>query len=849
MHRYSLLVALLSGCLHHAPAVAVDGAVLGRVVIYRNGVAFYERKATVENGQLSVHVPRDRVDDFLKSLTVVDPTTKKPISVSIPRKEADDGSYLTMTLETPQKHADVLLTYVTEAPAWKPSYRVVVGDQGKVMLEGWAIVDNVSGEDWKGVLVGVGASSAMSFRYDLWSVRRIDRDLLQGEDKFAVAPPTGVSPYVEGGGEELGSLDPSEVRTGAVPSKEGQIAAAPGAAVKSSLENQYVVEGINTTSVSGAAGSATASVGKIQGLVNDKKTGEPLPGVTVIVTGKALAATQTAVSDDKGFYAIDVPPGSYMVQFYYGDMTVERANVAVASGKATPVYQRIDQRQMSKGEVIQVTASAPMIDVSSTTQGVTIDKNYIRQIPVPGRSFETSLGAAAGSQGDALGTSFSGSSSIESAPPPPPPVRQGDAKLEAIAKKITSSSKDIVIESHGLSIEDAKQHGEAVRNKLIDDGVPAKRIKVAPQAGGSGLRLLAVAPGAAETRPAPPTAHITTTDAPVGESHFMADRPMNVKAGSSAMVAMVHSETEGGVVYLFDPISERGDKRFAFKSVKLTNPTGDTLEPGPVTVYGDGRFIGEGITEPVPPKASVVVPFASDRQIVVEEATTEKDKIAKLMTAQRGIVTAEVQHRKATTYTVTSRLDKPAKVFLRHHTSDGWTVVDAPPKSLKVGDSQLYEVDLPPFGTQYVSIAETTPMERSLQLASDEALGLMKVYIEEPDATPELKKQIEGVLATHRDAVDLVDKIQTMHEQLGEYRERSGELHAQLVTLKMVKTGGDLMLALRNKLAETSDKQQKLTISIVDAQESLMLTKVKFQNELAELHLTDANHASVSSSK
>src|SRR3984885_6696318 len=117
-----------------------------------------------------------------------------------------------MRLETPNlQRADVLLTYVTEAPAWKPSYRVVVADNGKVMLEGWAIVDNVSGEDWKDVLVGVGASSALSFRYDLWSVRRIDRDLLQGEDKFAVAPPTGVSPYVEGGGEELGQLDASEV--------------------------------------------------------------------------------------------------------------------------------------------------------------------------------------------------------------------------------------------------------------------------------------------------------------------------------------------------------------------------------------------------------------------------------------------------------------------------------------------------------------------------------------------------------------------------------------------------------------------------------------------------------------
>jgi Carboxypeptidase regulatory-like domain len=833
MHRLSLAVALLSGCLHHQPATSVEGAELGRVVIYRNGVAFYERRATVENGELQVKVPRDRVDDFLKSLTVVDPATKKPIAVSIPRKEADDGSYLTMTLETPTKHANVLLTYVTEAPAWKPSYRIVVGDQGKVMLEGWAIVDNVSGEDWKDVLVGVGASSAMSFRYDLWSVRRIDRDLLQGEDRFAVAPPTGVSPYVEaGGGEEIGSLDANEVRSDAHAAEPAKL---------------------DTT--------ANANAATIVGVVSDSASKEPLAGVTVVATKGSQ--TLTAITDEHGAYRIDAPDaGSYTVAYYYADITVQAQNVVAQLGKVQTRNQKLSQSS-AKGETITIRAEAPTIDTSSTTQGITLDHNYVKNIPVPGRVFSTTAGAATGSQQDTMGTSFSGTSSLEnqyvvdgintsSTPaPPPPPVRGGDSKLEAIAKQITRSNKDIVIEAHGVSIEDAKQKGEAARNKLIDEGVPAKRIKMNPQAGGSGLRLLAVAAGAAETAKAPPTAHLSTSDTPVGESHFMADRPMNVKAGSSAMVAMVHDETEGGVVYLFDPISDRGDKRFAFKSVKLTNPTADTLEPGPVTVYGDGRFIGEGITEPVPPKASVVVPFALDRQIVVEEAETQKDKIAKLMTAQRGVVTVELQHRRSQTYTVTSRLDRPAKVFVRHRTEEGWTIAEAPPKSLKVGDSQLYEVDLAPFGTQYVTIAETTPLERSLQLGSDEALGLMKVYIDEPDASPELKKQIEGVLATHRDAVDLVDKIATMHDQLSEYRERSGELHAQLVTLKLVKTGGDLMSALRAKLAETSDKIQKLTIGVVDAQESLMLTKVKFQNQLAELHLTDANanSASLSSSK
>jgi len=646
MRRHSLLVALLSGCLHSSTHTSIDGAVLGRVVIYRNGVAFYERRAKVVDGKLAIHVPRDRVDDFLKSLTVVDPTTRKPLSVSIPRKEADDGSYLTMTLETAdRRRADVLLTYVTEAPAWKPSYRVVVGDKGKVMLEGWAIVDNVSGEDWKGVLVGVGASSAMSFRYDLWSVRTIDRDLLQGEDKFAVAPPTGVSPYDEAGGEVLGALDNNEVRSDvAVRKPDDKIGTSFSGT--SSVENTYVVEGINTTDVGSSSHGTTSqpaaqSGGTIQGVVTDKKTGEKLAGVTVVVSTPGLKTDQVALTDDSGFYTLPgLPPGKYTVMFYYADSTTEHANVGVTANKIAMVAQKLDQTQ-SKGEVIQVTGTAPIIDQSSERTGVTINTDYTRSLPVTGRSFGATIGAAGSS-----------SDSYAAPPPPPPPVRQGDQKLEAIAKQIAKTPKDIVIESRAVSLPEARQHAEAVRNKLIDDGVPAKRIKLDPQAGGTGLRLLAVAPGGAPASKAPPSARVGTSDTPVGESHFMADRPMDVRAGSSAMVAMVHDETEGGVVYLYDPISERGDRKFAFRAVKLTNPTTDTLEPGPVTVYGDGRFIGEGITEPVPPRASVVVPFAADRQVIIEEAGTEKDRISKLMTAERGIVNVELQHRKATTYTI-----------------------------------------------------------------------------------------------------------------------------------------------------------------------------------------------------
>ena len=849
MRRFSLIAALLSGCFLHHTHVAVDGAVLGRVVVYRNGVAYYERDATIDNGKLAVRVPRNRVDDFLKSLTVVDRFTKKPLSVTIPRKEDEGGDYLTMTLETPeQQHADVLLTYVTEAPAWKPTYRVVVGDNGHVMLEGWAIVDNMSGEDWKGVLVGVGASSALSFRYDLWSVRNIDRDLLEGTDTFASAPPTGISPYVQGaGGEEVVDLDAGEIIPAAGSQTDSTGVAFSGG---SSLENQYVVDGV---SAKGTTFANTAS-GGVRGVVTDKKTGEKLPGVTVVATSPALAQTQTAITDEQGFYKIDgLPPGKYAVSFYYADVTIEQRGVQVALNKESNVYQRIDQGALAKGETIQITAKAPMIDTTSTNQSITIDKQSLKSVPVPGRTFDAALGAAAGAQSDDFGgfnhTSVGGYGNYDT--PKPAPKIDPDAKLRGLVGKIVDAKREVVIETHATTAADAQARANALRTKLVDQGVAATKIHIVEKVGSDEtghVRVLAVAPGAKVEPTGPVLRAQGGPDTPVGESHFMSERPMTVKSGSSAMVALVHDETPGGVVYLYDPVSDRGDKRFAFKAVRVQNPTADTLEAGPVTVFGDGRFVGEGLTEQVPPKASVVVPFALDRQIVVETAGADNERIAKLVTAERGVITAELQHRRATTFTITSRLTEPTKVFVRHRVEKGWTLVAAPAESLRVGDSQLFEVDVGAGETKYVTIAETTPLERSLELGSNEALDMMKVYIDEPDASPQLKAQVEAVIATHRSAAELVDRIQTVRDELLDYRAREGELHAQIVSLKLVRTSGDLMASLHGKLVDTSERIQKLTLALVDDQEQLMLMRIKFQNQLTELHLENPQTAATTSS-
>jgi Ca-activated chloride channel family protein len=63
------------------------------------------------------------------------------------------------------------------------------------------------------------------------------------------------------------------------------------------------------------------------------------------------------------------------------------------------------------GESIQISAQAPTIDPSSTSQRMTISQDYTRNIPVPGRTFESAMGAAAGTQADQMGSTKPSSAS------------------------------------------------------------------------------------------------------------------------------------------------------------------------------------------------------------------------------------------------------------------------------------------------------------------------------------------------------------------------------------------------------------------------------------------------------
>ena len=69
----------------------------------------------------------------------------------------------------------VRVGYIQATPIWKTTYRLVLADDKKPLLQGWAIVENTSEDDWSSVNLTLVSGRPISFTMDLYQPLYIPR--------------------------------------------------------------------------------------------------------------------------------------------------------------------------------------------------------------------------------------------------------------------------------------------------------------------------------------------------------------------------------------------------------------------------------------------------------------------------------------------------------------------------------------------------------------------------------------------------------------------------------------------------------------------------------------------------
>lgn len=110
----------------------------------------------------------------------VDPTLQAKLADALGSiARYHDGGRRTLTLQTHGgQNRIVRVGYVVGAPLWKASYRLTfAADQAadKARLQGWAVLENTTGQDWTGVELTLLSGNPITFRQKLYESYYVDR--------------------------------------------------------------------------------------------------------------------------------------------------------------------------------------------------------------------------------------------------------------------------------------------------------------------------------------------------------------------------------------------------------------------------------------------------------------------------------------------------------------------------------------------------------------------------------------------------------------------------------------------------------------------------------------------------
>jgi hypothetical protein len=172
----------------------------------------------------------------------------------------------------------LFVSYISEVPIWKSTYRLVIPEKGKPLLQGWAIVDNTIGEDWSSVDLSLVAGAPQSF------IQQVSQ------------PYYGRRPVVP----------------------------MPQAAQITPQTHQATL---------------TTGMGRVAGSVLDP-TGSAVPGARVTLTGPS--GTRNTVTNESGGYELTAPAGQYLLTFELPGFSSQRVNVTLTSGGVTSHEARLD---------------------------------------------------------------------------------------------------------------------------------------------------------------------------------------------------------------------------------------------------------------------------------------------------------------------------------------------------------------------------------------------------------------------------------------------------------------------------------------------------------------------------
>jgi hypothetical protein len=561
---------------------------------------------------------------------------------------------------------DIFVSYISEVPIWKSTYRIIMPDKPneKPMLQGWAIVDNTVGEDWKDVQLSLVAAAPQSFIQDI------------SQPYYARRP----------------------------------VVAPPEAAMLTPQTHQATMNAPGPP----PAPSFTGGTGGLQGTVKDP-SGAFVSGAKVTIRNEETGASQTAVTDATGTYHLyNVPAGnSALFVDAPGFQRYALSNFYLGVGRTNEIHATLQVGTAT--ESVEVRAEATTVQTSTAMLSSAMRKQ------------------TAEAEGTGVGEMFE----------------------YAIKQKITIGKN---------------------QSALV----------------------------------------------PILQSHIDVEKVTLWTAGEN-------DDDDDS-----DNNSQKASH--ALRALWITNSSGLTLDSGTFNIVEGDTFAGEGLIDTVHPSERRLLSYAADTAVHITAKEDSSEKPISHVRIAKGIMVVTREEREILKYTIRNADTLPRQVVIEHPLRDGWKLVEGPKAEETTASFYRFRVKVEPGSTSELPVEEYHPLDTSYQLTNLNENQVV-LLTQQGRVTPEMQGAFRRVLDQKNQFGILATQIQSRQQEVESINKDQARLRENMKALKGSAEEKVLLQRYTRQLDSQEDRLNTLTKEIAELQQKYLQVQTQLDRMVQEITL------------
>ncbi len=232
--------------------------------------------------------------------------------------------------------------------------------------------------------------------------------------------------------------------------------------------------------------------------------------------------------------------------------------------------------------------------------------------------------------------------------------------------------------------------------------------------------------------------------------------PISIARNQSAMVPIVQSPISAEKVSVWN---DRTSVSRPQRALWLTNTTGVTLDGGSFNVLEQNTFAGEGIFDNIRPNERRLVSYAADLAInASSRRSTERQRVTRVR-VNKGVLIQDSEMLETKTYTFRNEDTSPRTVIVEHPVRAGYSLRgDAKPEET-TAQWMRFRVEVGAKQTATLKVEEARPLEASFQVSRLNK-DQVALFVKERSISPTVEEALRGVFSQS----SAVETLESQHD-------------------------------------------------------------------------------------